>query len=197
MAARTQVNHRHPPLPSSFQPFASTGGKNWDKMSHMENVVLCPVCGHPNPSEAHRCARCRARLAGGEVVSKERGEELARERRRARRRRRLIRWGLVALVLLGLGGWPGYKNFGPGRFLSSPESDISAVPAPGDWPMYQRDPAHSAFAPNEGAPKGKLKWRFVTDAPILSSPAVVGGRVYLTTGDRRIVALGRRVGRPW
>ena len=38
-------------------------------------------------------------------------------------------------------------------------------------------------------PQGRLKWRFDTDFPLFSSPAVVDGRLYLGSGDGRIVAL--------
>lgn len=56
--------------------------------------------------------------------------------------------------------------------------------------MFQRDPAHGAFVAGEAAlPVGRLKWRFDTEAPILSSPAVVGNKVYLSTGDGRVLAL--------
>ena len=56
--------------------------------------------------------------------------------------------------------------------------------------MFQRDPAHGAFVAGRiTLPSGSLKWRFDTEAPIFSSPAVVGDRLYLSTGDGRVLAL--------
>lgn len=86
--------------------------------------------------------------------------------------------------------WNAYDKFGPARNLPAPASGLSAVPSPLDWPMYQRDPTHSAAIPGEGIiHKAEVKWRFETEEPLLSSAAVVDGWVYLSTGDRRIVAL--------
>lgn len=108
----------------------------------------------------------------------------------AARRRRLTMWGIVAAMVLVLGGWIGLTNLGSARFRASPFSEITAAPAGGDWPMFQRDPAHGAFVDEEIALQiGRLKWRFDTEAPILSSPAVVGDQVYLSTGDGRVLAL--------
>ena len=101
----------------------------------------------------------------------------------------LILWSLVAVAALVIGGWIGYVNLGPARFLPPPSSDVSAAPVGGDWPMFQRDPAHAAFVAEESAtPVGRLKWRFEINAPIFSSPAVVGGQVYLSTGDKRYLS---------
>ena len=161
-------------------------------ISDMETVVVCPACGHQNSPQTPLCANCRGRLARGTVVTEEEGFELERRRRAAAKRQRLVRWGLGVLIVLGVVAWIAYKNTGA---LPPPVSSISAVPMPGDWAMFQRDPAHAAFVSDEGAVlKGELKWRFMTDAPIFSSPAVVGGQVYLSTGDRRIVALDAEAG---
>ena len=76
------------------------------------------------------------------------------------------------------------------RPLPPPTSDISALVSPGDWAMFLRDPIHSAAASDVSVtPQGRLKWRFDTDLPLFSSPAVVDGRLYLGSGDGRIVAL--------
>ena len=149
--------------------------------------MLCPGCEHQNALGVPFCVVCRTPLARGRHVTNEEADDLDMKRRARARRRRIIRWALVALVLLGVGGWTGYRTLGrPGP----PESDISANPAPGDWPMYQRGPSHSAFV-SEGVPipEGRVRWRFETKAPFLSSPAVVQSTVYLSTGDGRVVAL--------
>lgn len=97
---------------------------------------------------------------------------------------------MVAAVALVIVGWIGYANLGAARFQAPPSSDFTAAPKDGDWPMFQRDPAHMGSVAGEGTgPMGRLKWRFETNAPIFSSPAVVGDQVYLSTGDGRILAL--------
>ena len=114
----------------------------------------------------------------------------------ARLRRRLLRLGGVALVVLVVGAWLAYSNLGTARFLPSPESDISAIAGPGDWPMAHHDPAHSGSVDAGGELKGVVKWRFEAGASVFGSPAVEGGRVYLGTGDGRVLALDAESGRP-
>jgi outer membrane protein assembly factor BamB len=161
-----------------------------------QTVAICRVCGRQNEPDVASCGECLARMAGAAVVSKEEADEIDRRRDLTRRRRRLARWGVAALVVLGIGAWIAYENIGTTRFLPPPVSDISADPGNGDWPMAMRDPAHSGVAPVSGPPiAGKLKWRFDTYEPIHSSPAVVGDRVFLSTGDSRIVALDAETGR--
>ena len=158
----------------------------------MDAIVLCPSCEHQNAFDVQFCVVCRTPLARGRHVTNEKADDLYMKRRAEAGRRRIVRWALVALVLLGVGGWTGYRTLGgPGP----PVSDISASPAPGDWPMYRRGPSHSAFV-SEGVPipEGRVRWRFETKAPFLSSPAVVQGTVYLSTGDGRVVALEAETG---
>lgn len=162
----------------------------------MGKFHFCSICGHNNAAEAQYCVNCRTRLSEGNVVTGEEATELDRRRRAKAKRKRLALSSLVAMSVLVIGAWIGYNNIGPTRFLPPPSSDISAVPLAGDWPMSQRDPAHGAFNPDKNSvPRGHLKWRFSTvDAQLFSSPAVVGGRVYLSTGDRRILALDAESG---
>lgn len=172
--------HKHP-VPE--QPLCDT-------ISMMDTVILCPVCGQQNSVEAQHCTNCRSRLSEGNVVAREAAEEHSKRRLATVKRKRLIRWGIVVATVLVVVSWIGFANVGSTRFLSPPSSDISAVPAGRDWPMFQRDPTHTAFVTGGSiAPKGSVKWQFETHAPIFSSPAVVGERVYLSTGDARVLAL--------
>jgi outer membrane protein assembly factor BamB len=160
-------------------------------------VAICPVCGRTNEVGVASCGSCLARMGGAAVVSVEEAEELARRRDRERIRRRAVRWGVAALVVLAVGAWIAYENIGTTRFLPPPASTISADPANGDWPMFMRDAGHSAVAPVPDRPlEGRLKWRFDTGEPIVSSPAIVGERVFLSTGDRRVVVVDAETGRP-
>ena len=129
-------------------------------------------------------------MSDGEVVIEEAAKARYKRLFAAARRKRLSKWGMIAAIGLVIGGWMGYTNLGSVRFLTPPISDITSAPVGGDWPMLQRDPGHTALVTGGGTvPMGRLKWRFETQAPIFSSPAVVGDRVYLSTGDGRVLAL--------
>ena len=123
-------------------------------------------------------------------MTEEEARELDRKHRVNRRRRLLVLLSFVAAIVMGTGAWVAYQQLAANRVLPPPTSSITALPSPGNWPMYQRDPAHTGFVGAVGVTlRGELRWRFETQAPIRSSPAVVDGRVYLGTGDRRVVAL--------
>ena len=146
-------------------------------------LIDCPNCGHPNPTWFSKCDHCRAALPS-----------TARTRSMVIRTR-LTRWGLPLAILLIAASWFAYVNLGTARFMGPPASDISSLSAPGDWAMFQRDAGHSGFAPRDTfIPEGTVRWRFETSAPILSSPTVEGNRVYLSTGDRRVVSLDANTG---
>ena len=70
-------------------------------------------------------------------------------------------------------------------FLALPLSVLAA-----DATMFRGDPAHSGIY-NSPAPRGlsNVKWKFKTGAKILSSPAVVGGVVYIGSADRSLYAV--------
>ena len=164
----------------------------------MSNVRLCRLCGHSNEIDWVFCSNCRGRL-----------ERRAGFVRRALvvpwfKRRPWDRWDrrvgrrvlfVLAATLMASGVWIVYDTVGPGGRAPLPSTDLSALPVPGDWPAVGRDPAASSYAPYDGPiPHGDLVWRFDTEAPLLTSPAVVDGRVYLATGDRRLVALDGETG---
>lgn len=148
--------------------------------------TVCPECGRTNKPNRQFCSRCGAKLPVVIVG----GERLSLRKRLARmssRRRALAMLGSV-LVLFSLVGGVTYARSRPPE-LPAPSSNVSAYSA-GGWAMWGRDPAHTNYEEVvDSQPQGKLKWRFVTSAPIRSSAAVVGGKVYLATGERRIVAL--------
>ena len=156
----------------------------------METVAICPACGQANELDTAYCSQCRVRLARAEHVSLEEAERRARKRRFAALRRRMVRWGVIAAVALAIGFWV-FWSFGPGSRPPVPTSDVSSEPTSDrDWPMIGRDPSHSALGSwPDGVPDGRIVWQLETDAPFESSPAVLGDRVYVSTGDRRVMAL--------
>ncbi len=157
--------------------------------------VFCRGCGEQNSAEARYCSTCRSRLSEGRTVTEDSAQAHRTRRVLFIRRKRLMIWSAVAVIVLGLGVWIGVANFGTARFLPGPSSDISAAPVDGDWPMVQRDPGHAASTSGDSAElTGQTKWLFEIDSPIFTSPAVTGDRVYLSTGDSRILALDARSG---
>ena len=165
----------------------------------MEPVRVCHVCGGINSSEATRCANCWAQISDDDLVTQAGVEPPTPNSDRIQRRRRNVRWYVAGAIVLVLLAWRvtswSLEYLGIALFPSSPASTISSLPGPNDWPMFQRDPTHAAFvADSPRVPEGNLKWRFQTDFHLYSSPAVAEGLVYLTTGDRRILALDAESG---
>ena len=153
------------------------------------------MCGHFNAIGSVWCAECRLSLAGTESVSLQEAEKSARRRGTALRRRQMLRYALIGLAAFAIVGWIGYVNFDPFASLEPPTSTISAVPGEREWAMFRRDPAHTGADVHGGAvPYGEVMWQFRAREPIRSSPALVDGRVYIGTGDHRVVALEARTG---
>ena len=148
-------------------------------------------------------------LAGTEPVSLREAEESARRRLAGLRRRRLLRYALVGLVAAVVVGWIAYVNLDPFASLAPPTSTIGAVPKPGEWAMFRHDPAHTGasraemgmYFANRHSGEGRnpesrderlIGLHTLVSHSLLttgSSPALVGGRVYVGTGDHRVVAL--------
>jgi outer membrane protein assembly factor BamB len=48
-----------------------------------------------------------------------------------------------------------------------------------DWPMFHHDPQHSGYSTSTAPNTNTLLWNYTTNGFVRSSPAVVGGRVYV------------------
>lgn len=105
-------------------------------------------------------------------------------------------WPLLVVVLLLIPtGWLLYDNFGPFGTFSPATTSFSSVSDGLDWPMSQRSPSRNALVPIDSwVPKREVIWTFKADASTPASPAVVGGTVYLPTGDGRLVSLDAATG---
>src|SRR6266446_4474299 len=57
------------------------------------------------------------------------------------------------------------------------------------WPMFRGNPALTGVASGALADKLSLLWSFKTGGPIKSSAAIVGGRVFIGSGDSHVYAL--------
>ena len=160
----------------------------------MQAVLLCPTCKHLNSPDSEFCDRCWRRLSGNVAVSRDEAEASVQQ---WMRRRRMLRWArrsVVAALFVALCAVIADYYGAFDRPLPPPSSNISAVAGADDWPMFLRDPIHSAAADVSTTPQGTLKWRFDTDMPMFSSPAVVDGRLYLGSGDGRVIALDADTG---
>jgi outer membrane protein assembly factor BamB len=68
------------------------------------------------------------------------------------------------------------------------------VAAPVDWTMYGKDSAHTAVSSDSVSLNLAQKWVFHTNGAIVSSPAVVGGKVYVGSEDRNWYCIDAQTG---
>lgn len=161
----------------------------------MGTVAICPACGQSNEIDSSYCLHCRVGLARAQHVSPEEAAQLERQRKLRLLLRRGLRWSLVVAVALAIGFWV-FWSLWPGRSPPVPSSDLTSAPmSEADWPMLGRDPSHTGSNSwPGGTPEGRIVWQLETDGPFESSPAVVDGTVYVSTGDKRVVALNAESG---
>ena len=156
-------------------------------------VVYCPACAQSNPADALYCYHCWARLKGRRLATHEEAQRFLKRLSRELLRRKIIAAVAVLAVVItaGVMTFQEVVDFP----VPTPVSDVNAVIAPGAWAMHGRDFNHSSSAPQSPRLVGEVAWRFPTEGPLLSEPAVVDGVVYQTTGDKRILALSERTAR--
>ena len=157
---------------------------------------LCPSCGAENREDAAYCRSCWTRIGQRRGATLDEVRYLRRLAFRTALQRRLLS-GTVVVVLLALLLFKVvWEITGPTHFLAAPTSQIASVPTGSDWAMFRRDPLHSGVVAGPLDLKGEVAWQFqALGEPLQSAPAVVNGRVYQTTGDRRVVALDAATGR--
>jgi len=75
---------------------------------------------------------------------------------------------------------------------------VSAVHAGPDWPMFRGDPALTGVSTAKIQAPLKLLWTFKSGGPVMSSPAIVGERVFVGSGDSNVYCLNLKDGtRRW
>src|SRR6185503_8112735 len=73
---------------------------------------------------------------------------------------------------------------------ASANQDAGKAAAGGaNWPMFRGNPALTGVAPGNLPDKLSLLWTFKTGGPVKSSAAIVGGRVFIGSGDGHVYAL--------
>ena len=153
-------------------------------------VIVCSVCGYSSPADRAFCVSCRSRLGKDAGASSAAPDGLDRPALLTWLGRRPAAWfvAVIAVPLLGL--WLVYVNVGPYRFLPPPSSGISSIPGLGEWSMSHRAPDRNSSTDGESfIPQGITRWEIQSGSGLFASPAIVSGKVYLPTGDGRVVAL--------
>src|SRR5262245_55614741 len=74
-------------------------------------------------------------------------------------------------------------------------ASAAGLAARADWPLYRGGPQQFAALPGGLAARPTLRWRYKTAGPILSSPIVAQGRVYVGSSDKSVYAFGLRDGK--
>ena len=111
------------------------------------------------------CGNCWRRLDGSAAVSRADADALIGRWHARRRLARRLKWGIAALLLIAAAVGLAYMYGAFDRPLPPPASDISAVAARGDWPMYLRDVTHSATASDASAGGGPAQVALSTRTP--------------------------------
>ena len=71
---------------------------------------------------------------------------------------------------------------------------VIAQQSSADWPMFHADPSHSGAGTGNPVLTPTLLWNYTTGGGIGSSPAVVGGVVYIGSYDGKVYALNANNG---
>ena len=183
-------------LPESSAPHQQTIPD--DEASVPEGAQRCPMCRHINSASATNCTECHTLLKFPLLGTTDwvQGREEAHKTGKRIQRTIILRvLSVFSVFVLGYSLWGVYDYFGapvgtPLIGVAAATSDLNIVLTRENWPTVHGDATHSGFIADPGTvPNGQLKWRFQTEAPITSSPTVVGSTVYLSTQDRRILAL--------
>ena len=62
------------------------------------------------------------------------------------------------------------------------------------WPMFHYNPAHTGYTQSPAPATFVLGWKYQTDGGVLSSPAIVDGKVYIGSQDKYVYCLDANAG---
>jgi len=163
---------------------------------NVDQVRVCRVCGHINPLDGTtRCNGCWSSLSEANLVPRAEAERRSRFPRIGVWRKSHI--VLPAVLVLAVFIWKAVTLLELGPLLFSPDGATSQMNAAGgsqNWSQSRNDSQSRGFTALQAPVPKNVKWTFSTAKPLLSSPAVVDGRVYLTTEDKRTIALDAQTG---
>lgn len=164
----------------------------------MKTLSICPGCGRSNDLDRLFCPHCRSSLSRGREVAEEEANQIESDRietlNKAKKRNQFLKIAIlcVAIIAVGLIIWS------PGNQTDEPTTDLSAQPSEHSWNMYQGGPSLSGSRDKSQLTisQGDMEiiWRYKAEEAISSSPAVTDEAVYVSTEDRRIIALDRETG---
>jgi len=83
---------------------------------------------------------------------------------------------------------------------SSGDSGLEVLSGSGEsgsvdwWPMFHHDLNHTGYSTSKAPSDNRTLWSYTTGGQVLSSPAVVDGRVYVGSYDRKVYCLNASTG---
>lgn len=170
----------------------------------MEKVIVCTVCSTKNLSSVKFCVNCRARIDLLQPIPEAEAELILRNIGRINKRRKFKTCGIYAAIATAIFIIALSSSFYSSLLelfnLNQQEHFIlsAKIDSNSDWEMYQNDSLNSGFSNYDFNPSGKILWEFKTNSGFIkSSPAVVEGMVYLSTGDqldRRVIGIDAESG---
>lgn len=157
--------------------------------------VICPHCGAGNSAQAPRCSNCWMTLGSQPQITTEEEQRAIRAfAARLRKRKRLIRTLTSVTLAIAVAFWA-FAVIEIRPPLSAPATEISSESAEGEWAMVGRNALHTGSVPGPAfVAEGQAKWTFQSKGPILATPTVADGRVFIATSDERIVAVDETSG---
>ena len=169
----------------------SPAGWNRPLVQVREQVRVCQVCGHLNPSnDSTRCINCWSFLTGIDLVPRDQAPQRSRLPKLHVWRRRYLYSVLVATLALII--WPIADRLDPVPLLFAPPGASSiAEPSTGSnaWPQSRNGSRNTGYTSAEAPLPDKVRWTYTSPEPLINSPSVVDGRVYLAMEDDRTIAL--------
>jgi outer membrane protein assembly factor BamB len=153
--------------------------------------AVCEYCGHGNSADRAFCSECLTPLRT--VAPYEpKGWIVGRARLAPPKKRRNASLLAVAVVLSLWGLWVSGVIFnGP---VALPSTTREAVVAADSWALPGRDVAHTSAVPDHSFVPGRIAWQFEAGTTLRAEPSISGDRVFLATGEGKLVALGKETG---
>ena len=71
--------------------------------------------------------------------------------------------------------------------------EVLAIGTSKDWAMWRKDPVHSATG-QSGPTNLILRWKFAAEGAVVSSPAIVSGKVYFGCEDKHVYSVDAETG---
>ena len=161
----------------------------------MEQVRVCRICGHINPiGDRTRCSNCWSSLAETTPVTRIEGRRIARRLRLGFLRNCFFRIGFLLAAAIGFTVWGVLVFFEVGPNPPGATTSLSPSIVSETWAQGRRTPQNTGYTPDQAPIPRQSIWTYATQKPIVTSPAIAGDHVYLTTEDGRTVALDRETG---